>query len=129
MPRLLDHIDLRVADLSQAGDFYRALLPALGLTLRVDIPGWLQFEAPGDGPTAFFGVTEDRTHRPNANRVAFWAESIAHVNTLAAKLADIGALNIEGPAHEADYYYAVYFEDPCGNRLEICHRSRKFTDT
>jgi catechol 2,3-dioxygenase-like lactoylglutathione lyase family enzyme len=128
MPRLFDHIDLRVADLARSADFYRALLPALGFTLRVNIPGWLQFEASGDGPTAFFGVTEDRAHLPNANRIAFWAESIVAVDTLAAQLAPFGALNIEGPDHEAADYYAVYFEDPSGNRLEICHRLRKFTD-
>lgn len=136
MPRLLDHIDLRVPDLAAAAPFYETLLPALGFTLRVEIEGWLQFEAAPDpaangadaqAPTDFFGVTEDPAHRPNATRIAFRAESREKLDALAALLASIGARNIEGPGFEAPDYYAVYFEDPFGNRLEICHRARRFT--
>lgn len=126
--RHFDHVDLRVADLATAGPFYRALLPALGFTLRVEIEGWLQFEAEGEGATEFFGVTEDPAHVPNQTRIAFWAESTARVDDLASRLRALGAGMIEGPGFEAADYYAVYFEDPSGNRLEIVHRTRKFTD-
>jgi catechol 2,3-dioxygenase-like lactoylglutathione lyase family enzyme len=125
--RLFDHVDLRVASLAAAGPFYRTLLPALGFTLRVDIEGWLQFEAEGEGATEFFGVTEDVAHVPNRTRLAFWAVSTARVDELALLLNEIGARAIEGPGFEADNYYAVYFEDPSGNRLEIVHRTGKFT--
>lgn len=132
MPRLLDHIDLRVPDLAAAAPFYETLLPALGFTLRVEIEGWLQFEAPSPGgadtsATDFFGLTADPRHRPNATRIAFRAASREKLDALAGLLPDIGARNIEGPGLEAPDYYAVYFEDPFGNRLEICHRSRRFT--
>jgi hypothetical protein len=43
MPRLYDHIDLRVDSLAEARPFYESLLPALGFT--TEIPGWLQYEA------------------------------------------------------------------------------------
>ena len=39
-----------------------------------------------------------------------------------------GAKNIEGPEFCPEYsptYYTVYFEDPCGNRLEVCCRTAK----
>jgi catechol 2,3-dioxygenase-like lactoylglutathione lyase family enzyme len=124
--RIFDHVDLRVADLKKAGPFYRAILPVLGFSIRVDLEGWLQFEAPGDGPCEFFGIIEDPSHRPNANRIAFWAESIAKVDEISGILTGIGALNVEGPGFESDYYYAVYFNDPCGNPLEVCHRLRRF---
>jgi catechol 2,3-dioxygenase-like lactoylglutathione lyase family enzyme len=127
MPRIFDHIDLRVANLAKAAPFYRAILPTLGYTVRVDFAEWLQYEAAGDGPSEFFGVTEDPQHKPNASRIAFWAESKARVDELAAMLPSLGALNIEGPGFESDYYYAVFFEDPSGNRLEVCHRLRRFT--
>jgi hypothetical protein len=126
MSRVFDHVDLRVASLAAVGPFYRALLPSLGFSVRVDIEGWLQFEAGGEGPREFFGVTEDPLHKPNANRIAFWAESIARVDELSGLLPAIGAANIEGPGYESDYYYAVYFDDPSGNRLEVCHRLRRF---
>jgi catechol 2,3-dioxygenase-like lactoylglutathione lyase family enzyme len=123
MTRLFDHIDLRVPDLAHVTDFYRALLPALGFKRDLTIPEWLQYYAEGKGATEFFGVTESRTHVPNENRIAFWASSVTEVNDIARLLAKIGAKNIEGPGYEGSTdYYAVFFEDPAGNRLEVCHR-------
>ena len=41
----------------------------------------------------------------------------------ALSLRHAGGRNIEGPGYdEGPGYYAVFFEDPCRNRLEICHR-------
>lgn len=122
--RRLDHIDLRAPDLNAITPFYQRLLPALGFTQDLTVPDWLQFYAEGDGPTEFFGVTESRHHRPNENRIAFWAESKDEVDALARLIKEIGALNIEGPGYdEGPGYYAVFFEDPVGNRLEVCHRA------
>jgi catechol 2,3-dioxygenase-like lactoylglutathione lyase family enzyme len=126
MNRLFDHVDLRVDDLERCGPFYRWLLPHFGFTTRVDIEGWIQFEAPGTAAAEFFGVTEDRRHVANANRVAFWADSKERVDALAAGLQAHGARAIEGPAAESPTYYAVYFEDPCGNRFELVYRSERF---
>jgi catechol 2,3-dioxygenase-like lactoylglutathione lyase family enzyme len=128
VPRIFDHIDLRVRDLSVAGPFYRQLLPLVGFTVAVDIPGWIQFEAPGTEAAEFFGVTEEKAHPPNRSRIAFWADSIHRVDELAAAARDLGALNIEGPGYESPDYYAVFFDDPSGNALEICHRIRRFED-
>ncbi|ALA56887.1 VOC family protein [Nitrospira moscoviensis] len=128
MPRRFDHVDLRVHSLAEARPFYRALLPALGFTQDMTIEEWLQFEAPGsDGSMEFFGVTESPTHAANECRIAFWAESIQEVDRLAAAAVQAGARNVEGPSHEIPQpeeaiYYAVFFEDPSGNRLEICYR-------
>ncbi len=127
MTRIFDHVDLRVRSLPEAAPFYLALLPELGFAKRVEIEGWLQFECAGDRASEFFGVTEDPAHRPNASRIAFWAESPERVDELATFVRSIGARSLEGPDHEAPDYYAVYFEDPSGNRLEICHRGRSFT--
>jgi len=130
MRRRYDHIDLRVRSLSEARPFYEALLPALGFTRDVRIEGWLQFEShDADGVTEFFGVTESPQHVANECRVAFWADSISEVDKLAEIAVRAGARNIEGPAYEIPQpgetgYYAVFFEDSCGNRLEVCHRTR-----
>ena len=123
---MFDHIDLRVSDLRRDGEFYRQLLPMLGFRAKVEIDGWIQFEGEGTGPAAFFGVTEDPAHVPNQTRIAFWAESRARVDELAKEIRRIGARIIEGPDEESPTYYAVYFEDLCGNRLEICYRSARF---
>ena len=125
MRRRYDHIDLRVRSLSKARPFYEILLPALGFTREAKIEGWLQFEAVGaDGATEFFGVTESPQHVTNECRIAFWADSISEVDRLAQIASHAGARNVEGPMlYEAPHYYAVFFEDPCGNRFEICFRT------
>jgi len=124
MKRHFDHIDLRVPRLADVVAFYETLLPALGFSQRVAVEGWLQFEASGETATEFFGVTESPAHIPNENRVAFWAETPAEVDRIAKVAARIGARNLEGPIDYEPGYYAVFFEDPCGNRLEVCHRLR-----
>jgi len=129
MPRIFDHIDLRVRDLRQAAPFYRQLLPLLGFTVQLDIPGWLQFEAPGPEAVEFFGVTEDPRHVANRTRIAFWASSKERVDELAAAVRSFGALDVEGPDQEGPVHYAVFFNDPSGNALEICHRPRSFQST
>lgn|SRR5690606_19932556 len=126
MGRILDHVDLRVRALEEAGPFYRRLLPLLGFTVQVDIPGWLQFEAPGPEASEFFGVTEDPAHVANGTRIAFWAPTRERVDELARQLAAIGATDIEGPGLEGPVHYAVFFNDPSGNALEICYRSQSF---
>jgi catechol 2,3-dioxygenase-like lactoylglutathione lyase family enzyme len=122
MKRIFDHIDLRVPSLAEAEPFYAALLPALGFARKVDVEGWLQWESAWGPVTEFFGMTESEEFAPNENRIAFWAESDEEVDRLAEVAVRAGAKNVEGPmAYEAGYR-AVFFEDPFGNRLEICHR-------
>lgn len=124
--RIFDHIDLRVQDIAASGPFYCQLLPLLGFTVRASIEGWIQFEAPGETVSEFFGVTEDKNHRPNRSRIAFWADSARRVDEVASVVRDLGARNIEGPGFESPTYYAVYFDDPSGNALEICYRRQRF---
>jgi catechol 2,3-dioxygenase-like lactoylglutathione lyase family enzyme len=123
--RLFDHIDLRVKNREAAQRFYAQILPAIGF--RIDKSGerWGTFEAEGSVGVDFFGFTEEADHRPNGNRIAFWAPSREAVDKLGDVLRKAGAKNIEGPELCVDYspgYYAVFFEDPDGNKLEVCFR-------
>ena len=111
--------------LAEARPFYETLLPVLGFTCDVRIEHWLQFEAAGaDSATEFFGVTVSSRHTANECRIAFWADSPSEVDRLAEIIVRAEARSVEGPGyHEGPGYYAVFFEDPSGNRLEICHRT------
>jgi catechol 2,3-dioxygenase-like lactoylglutathione lyase family enzyme len=125
--RRYDHIDLRVRNLTEARPFYETLLPALGFTRQAQVEGWLQFEtlSAAGGATAFFGVTESPRHVANENRVAFWVDTLEEVNRVAAIAVRAGARNVEGPmVYDGPHYYAVFFEDLCGNRFEICYRTK-----
>jgi catechol 2,3-dioxygenase-like lactoylglutathione lyase family enzyme len=126
--RYLDHIDLRVSDLKQAQKFYSKLLPALGF-VRDRSSGRMGcfYATGGDKPEAFFCFTQDRRHRPNKTRIAFWAENRAEVDRLARLARRLGAKNFEEPELCRGYsagYYACFFDDPDGNKLEICYREK-----
>ena len=131
---LLDHIDLRVKNMEVAANFYENFLPQLGFVRKKYEPSpspeagqdFCTFYSAGvDTPSEFFGFTLDKNHRPNATRIAFWAETRAKVDELAELVRQGGGENLEGPEICQDYspgYYAFFFEDPDGNKLEICCR-------
>ncbi len=124
---LLSHVDLRVRDRVKATEFYDALLNVLG-AVREDGKTFTTWQIPPpDAPddwesTEWFGITEDPNMTPGLTRIAFDAPSRGTVDAIGVYLAAIGARNIErddgvyGPK-----YYAVFFDDPDGNQLEVCH--------
>ena len=126
--RHLDHIDLRVKDFGRAMKFYAELLPALGFSCDCSDADWGTFYSVGkDKPAEFFGFTEDRQHQPNGTRIAFWAETREEVDRIADFVREIGGRNLEGPELCTGYspgYYAFFFEDLDGNKLEICCREQ-----
>lgn len=129
MKRLFDHIDLRVRSLSEASPFYSHFLPAIGFPEFGETPIGIAYDASRDHPKPeFIGLIEDPSHQPNATRIAFWAESKEEVDRIAKVVVAAGAKNVEGPMFCPEYtptYYGVFFEDPCGNRLEVCCRTAR----
>lgn len=126
--RLFDHIDLRVKNRKVAQRFYAQVLPAIGFEIDVSSDECGQFQPSGKTPVPFFGFEEDADHQPNATRIAFWAESRAAVDKIAEVVRKAGGKNIEGPELCVEYtpgYYAVFFEDPDGNKLEVCCRESR----
>jgi catechol 2,3-dioxygenase-like lactoylglutathione lyase family enzyme len=121
------HVDLRVTSMAAALPFYSALMPALGFHKTFHSTEWKVFDAEGTFPSApFVGITEDANHRPNQNRIAFWAASQDEVRRLAEVVRVAGGTITGGPRLCPEYrgaYFAVFFEDPSGNRLEIVHRT------
>lgn len=123
---LFDHVDLRVSDFAKTRPLYDALLPAMGYSQLTETAGWINYEKPADAGTGpFFGIMLDPQHRPNGSRTALRAGSRAEVDRLAAIARAAGATAFE-PAHLCEeytpYYYATFFEDADGNKLEICYR-------
>lgn len=124
--RVFDHIDLRVRHLGQAKSFYDQLMPALGFANGCETPLGIAYEAASDHPKPeFVGLIEDPDHRPSATRIAFWADSKREVDRIAELLTLAGARSMEGPVLCPEYSptcYAVFFDDPSGNHLEVCCR-------
>jgi len=116
------HIDLRVSDLAAAVRFYDALLPALGFTERYHGEEWKVWATQEPLPaTAYFGITEAPGHVAKENRIAFSVRTEAEVDDLAEIARSSGATDLSGPKPMpySPGYYAAFFADPSGNRLEI----------
>lgn len=133
-----DHIDARVISLHDAEPFYDRLLPELGLTRKnygyIDARGeWgdipdgvahnvVEYCEPKKAGAAarFIGIIEDRHMTPVLTRIAFRIASEGELGAWHERLVAIGAVNVE-PSASPDYP-ALFFEDPCGTRLELCAR-------
>jgi catechol 2,3-dioxygenase-like lactoylglutathione lyase family enzyme len=116
------HLDVRVADLDRALPFYEALQPALGFTERYHGREWKVWATTEPLPsTAYFGITESATHAANENRIVFSVASAEDVDRIVAVACAAGARDLSGPKPMpyGPGYYAAFFADPSGNRLEV----------
>ena len=122
---LYSHIDFRVSDADAVRPFYDALMALFGTeptTPRVVRYGYTRRY--GSVRADFFNIFEDPDARPTATRIAFSAPSVAFVDEVARVVTEHGGRNIEGPAYLEQAhptFYAVFFEDPLGNRFEVNH--------
>lgn len=125
---LFDHVDLRVSDFAKVRHLYDRLLPAIGYTRISEDDESICYYAPGDSRAeAFFAINADPKHRPNGSRVALRGRDRADVDRLAGVAKEAGATAFEPPHVCTEYtpfYYATFFEDAEGNKLEICYREK-----
>jgi glyoxylase I family protein len=129
---LFDHVDLVVNSLERSLPFYRELLAPLGVTYCHEVRGergeTIHYlgghDVPGD-----IGIRERQSDAPydrygiGVHHVAFGARSRDVVDERARWLATQDVEIESGPA-EYGYsagYYAVFFYDPDGIKLEIVH--------
>jgi len=124
---LFDHIDLRVRNLAATRPLYDALLPAMGCSrINADDESAGYHQPAETGGEPFLWLVEDPAHEPSDTRIAFAAQSRAEVDRYAAIAQGAGARAFEPPALQPEYspnYYATFFEDVAGNKIEICCRT------
>ncbi len=119
-----DHVDFRVRDLKSVRAFYDSLMPALGFS-KVHGDKTARTYAQASRHLPFLWLVQAVSSRPSLSRVAFAADSKNEVDRIARVVKRAGGHAIEGPHECRSYglpYYAVFFEDPEGNRLEVCCR-------
>jgi glyoxylase I family protein len=125
------HVDLTVSSIERSLPFYRELLGPLGWHRLSEVEGergetiWYL-----GGASCSVGLREAQSDGDEYDRyevglhhIAFEAQSRAAVDERADWLRSTGAL-IESAPQEYTYspgYYAVFFYDPDGLKLEILH--------
>ena len=129
----INHLDLTVKDPQASAGFYDAVLGYLGFR-RIRLPNdpAVAWHSTARGQERFSialqrasnpEVDHDRTS-PGLHHVAFHAESRDDVEGLHALLVESGATVLDSPAEYPEYapgYYAVFFADPDGLKLEFVH--------
>ncbi len=129
----IHHVFISVNDFDRARVFYANLLPRLGYTASWEYPdpeqpsvGWL-----GAGGS-FWIKTADRRYaadrfskdRVGLCEVAFHAADRSVVDALARDVPAWGGTLLHAPREYPEYargYYAVFFTDPDGIKLEAVH--------
>ena len=112
--RLLDHIQLRCADLAASRRFYSAILGVLGIELVELTPKLVYADelvlSPADGPVSKIHIALQTSGREQVDRM--------YAAALAAGGRDNG-----GPGERAYHpgYYAAFILDPDGNNIEAVH--------
>jgi catechol 2,3-dioxygenase-like lactoylglutathione lyase family enzyme len=134
---LINHVDLTVLDPERSRPFYEAVLGFMGYRLAAAHARGFDFdlERP-DGGFCSVGVmrAQGRGRRrrhdrcsPGLHHLAWSADSREDVERLYALLLDIGAVVLDPPAVYPQYgtgYFAVFFADPDGLKLEFVHWPR-----
>jgi catechol 2,3-dioxygenase-like lactoylglutathione lyase family enzyme len=117
-----DHVDFRVRNLRKVIRFYDAVMAALGMSeIRRGNRSREYYHK--DKRLPFFGLVEAVASTPSRSRIAFAAATHKDVDRIASVVRRAGGKAMCGP--EACYrqpYYAVFFEDPDGNKFEVCCR-------
>lgn len=123
----INHLDLTVSDPVRSTEFYDHVLGQLGYRRSTEYAGSVPNWTLGSGVSSLSiglhkarGGVHDR-YAPGLHHLAFHASSREQVDALHAFLVSIDANILDAPA-EYDYtpgYYAVFFCDPDGLKLEL----------
>lgn len=137
----VDHIQFTVKDFNKAEEFYDKLMPLLGFDLdrkskgRVEAHDFNVIEYVGE--TITIGINSPRekfknddVHRRkpgSLHHLAFGTNSVEEVDGLYTKIKGIGANIVDPPKfypQHGEKYYALFFKDPDGIKLEICFEEK-----
>ena len=128
---VVHHIDLTVRDVAASAPFYEALLGFLGyarVKQEAALHVWdLMRDGRVAGGVALRAARSERRHdrySAGLHHLAFHAADRADVDRAHVLMKEQGATILDPPAEYPQYgagYYAVFFADPDGLKLEVVH--------
>lgn len=126
----MNHLSLTVSDRTQSEPFYDSVLNFMGyqkVEQNDEFTMWWSAQA---GAITIASANPDSPNQvhdrysPGLHHFAFNADSREQVDALYQLLQEIGATILDAPATYDEYapgYYAVFFADPDGIKLELVH--------
>jgi glyoxylase I family protein len=126
----MHHLDLTVGDLGQSKPFYDLVLGFLGYRCMKSADRIVVWELTlPDGVCGFAIRAAERPrehdrYTAGLHHFAWSADSREEVDRLHERLRDAGVTILDAPAAYPQYgagYYAVFFADPDGLKLEFVH--------
>jgi glyoxylase I family protein len=126
----MHHLDLTVGDIARSKPFYELVLRFLGYRCVKDTAALVVWDlalADGVCGLAIRAAERERDHdryTVGLHHFAWNADSRQDVDRLHAKLVAAGVTILDAPAAYPQYgagYYAVFFADPDGLKLEYVH--------
>lgn len=116
---MIGYVTLGTNDLARGAAFYDAVCGALGQSRFMEWPGAIAWGTAGGG--AGIGLTEPFDKQPatvgNGVMVALECDSPAQVRTIYEVALGNGGTDAGPPGPRGNGFYAAYFRDPDGNKL------------
>jgi predicted lactoylglutathione lyase len=116
---MIGYVTLGANDIQRAAKFYDALLGSIGAKRMMENDHFIAWSAPGGGPA--LSVIKPFDQKPatvgNGVMVALAMDSRAKVDALYKKAIELGAKDEGAPGPRGDNFYAGYFRDLDGNKL------------
>jgi catechol 2,3-dioxygenase-like lactoylglutathione lyase family enzyme len=123
---MLAYTTLGTNDLARASAFYDALLPLLGAKRFMEEETFIAWASSEEG--AGLALTHPFDGKPatvgNGVMVALQAGSREQVDAVHAKALELGGSDEGAPGQRLDWFYAGYFRDPDGNKLNVCYMGK-----
>jgi predicted lactoylglutathione lyase len=120
---MIGYVTLGTNDLARAGKFYDALLGEIGGKRTMEQERFISWSAEGGGPG--IGVIkpyDGKAATPgNGAMVAIAVDSQEKVKAMFDKAMKLGAKDEGGPGLRWGTFYAAYFRDLDGNKLNVFH--------
>ncbi|MBS0296027.1 MAG: VOC family protein [Proteobacteria bacterium] len=116
---MIGYVTLGTNDLDRAAKFYDAIAAELGVGRFMEMDSFIAWGVPGGG--AGIGLTKPfdgaAASVGNGVMVALEAKDKAQVDRIYKLAMDMGAKDEGAPGPRGDSFYAAYFRDPDGNKL------------
>lgn len=122
------HFDFTVSDIDTARPVYDLFLTHMGFRETRNVEGQTTEWSQGSGIFPSVGIVQAKgegkeashdRYSPGLHHAAWRAEDRADVDALHAKLVEVGVTILDPPDHYyGENYYAVFFADPDGLKLE-----------